>query len=327
MKILIRMLSLDFKLLFRDKISLYIVMAPALLAFIMILTITNAVESNMTIAIDRSLPAHIQEDLAQIGSIESFSEEVEIRSRIAANDAVVGVFVNDGSLKILFEGNEPPEFQEQAAFLIDRALNSTLPEFEIVRVETKNFFLLNILKTSLILLSIVLAGAVSGFSIVQEREGDIVRALAISPIQLKDYLWVRLITAMLISLITVSINGIIMGLVEELPELLMITIASIGVPGLMLLLMGTYAKNQISAVALMKILMPVFLFIPLSSIFVPIQWRFFYYPFPMYWQFRGIQEILQGESYYISGLFLFVTGVSWYIGTVWFRAHVLELRR
>ena len=81
MKILIRMLSLDLKLLFRDKISLYIVMAPALLALIMIVTMTNAVESNMTIAIDHSLPAHIQEDLAQIGSIESFSEEVEIRSR------------------------------------------------------------------------------------------------------------------------------------------------------------------------------------------------------------------------------------------------------
>jgi hypothetical protein len=327
MKILIRMLSLDFKLIFRDKISLYIVMAPALLAFILIFSMTGAVESTMTIAIDHSLPAHIQESLAQIGSIESFSKENEIRTRIASNDAAVGVFEKNGALVILLEGNEPPEFQEQAAFLIDRALNSILPEFEIVQVQSKNSFLLNILKTSLILLSIVLAGTVSGFSIVQEREGDIVRALAISPIRLKDYLWARLITAMLISVITVFINGIIMGMVKELPELLMITIAGIGVPGLMLLLMGTYAKNQINAVALMKILMPIFLFIPLSSIFVPVQWRFFYYPFPMYWQFRGIQEIIQGESYYISGLFLLITGVSWYLGAVWLRSHVLEIRR
>ena len=327
MKILIRMLSLDFKLLFRDKISLYIIMAPAILAFILIFSMTGAVESPMKIAIDHSLPAHIQDSLAYIGSIELFSKEKEIRTRIAANDAVVGVLESNGVMVVLLEGNEPLEFQKQAAFLVDRALNSKLPEFEIVRIETKNSYVLSILKTSLILLSIILAGSVSGFSIVQEREGDIVRALAVSPLRLKDYLLVRLITAMLISLATVTINGIIMGMVKELPELLIITTASIGVPGLMLLLMGTYAKNQISAVALMKILMPVFLFIPFSSIFVPIQWRFFYYPFPMYWQFRGIQEIIQGESYYISGLFLLITGVSWYLGAVWLRSHVLELRR
>jgi hypothetical protein len=58
-------------------------MASALLAFLLI--------STMMIAIERTLPPSIQENLEKIGRMEIFSDETLIRTRVAAADAVVGL--------------------------------------------------------------------------------------------------------------------------------------------------------------------------------------------------------------------------------------------
>jgi hypothetical protein len=57
------------------------------------------------------------------------------------------------------------------------------------------------------------------------------------------------------------------------------------------LLIGRLANNQISGIAIMKVLNLVIFLIPIAAIFVHDPYQYFFYPFPNYWMFRILKNI------------------------------------
>lgn len=57
------------------------------------------------------------------------------------------------------------------------------------------------------------------------------------------------------------------------------------------LLIGGLANNQISGIAIMKVLNLVIFIIPIAAIFVHDPYQYFFYPFPNYWMFRILKNI------------------------------------
>jgi hypothetical protein len=327
MKKILHMLALDFKLLLRDKISLYIIIVPAILSFIMLSVMANSGQSTLSLAVTNDIPPQIVQQLETIASLEFFIDNEKLRARVSGTDSVAGLFMDEGNPVILFEGNESDEFRENLMFLIQRSLSTELPVFESEVIESSSNFILTVLTTSLLMLAMILAGSVSGFAMVNEREGDMIRALSISPIHLRQYLGSRTLAAVIIAMISVTICSVIMGKYDVLLPLIGITLASSGLIGLVFILLGTFAKNQISAIAALKILMPLFLFVPLSSSFVSDSLQFLYYPLPMYWHYRGIQEVIGGIPSSFSSALLFITGAVWFLIMIQLRKNTLGLRR
>ncbi len=327
MKKILHMLALDFKLLLRDKISLYIIIVPAVLSFIMLSVMANSGQSSLTLAVTTDVPHQIISQVETIARLEFFADIEKLRARVSGPDSVAGLYVDEDNPVVLFEGNEAEDFRENLMFLLQRSLSNELPAFESEIIESSSNFILTILTTSLLMLAMILAGSVSGFAMVNEREGDMIRALSISPIHLREYVGSRTLAAVLIALISVTMCGVIMGRYDVLIPLIGITIASSGLIGLVFILLGTFAKNQISAVATLKILMPLFLFVPLSSSFVSESLQIIYYPLPMYWHYRSIQEAIVGVPSALSSALLFITGAVWFLIMIKLRKNALGLRR
>ena len=57
------------------------------------------------------------------------------------------------------------------------------------------------------------------------------------------------------------------------------------------LLIGGLANNQISGIAIMKVLNLGIFIIPIAAIFVHGPYQYFFYPFPNYWMFRILKNI------------------------------------
>ena len=57
------------------------------------------------------------------------------------------------------------------------------------------------------------------------------------------------------------------------------------------LLIGGLASNQISGIAIMKVLNLVIFIIPIAAVFVHDPYQYFFYPFPNYWMFRILRNI------------------------------------
>ncbi len=80
---------------------------------------------------------------------------------------------------------------------------------------------------------------------------------------------------------------------------------------------GAFANNQVAAVGVLKILVPIGMILPISAMFVPESWQLIYGILPMYWQYRALSAILSGEPALMYSLFTFVVSVPWFAATLW----------
>ena len=109
--------------------------------------------------------------------------------------------------------------------------------------------------------------------------------------------------------------------------LLLLTVCSLFTGGVVLLSLVTFADNSIAAIGVLKILMPLFLVLGISSAFVPAGWHFLYAPLPMYWQFQAISAILEGRSAATALGMTTLTGLAWFAALVVRFTRKVRLRR
>ena len=96
----------EFKLIFRNGISAFMVASPAILAFVFILIFGAVNASQLQLAVDPSVSAAQEEKLLRIAEVERFDDTAALEARVRETDAVAGVVVVDGAVRVLVEGNE-----------------------------------------------------------------------------------------------------------------------------------------------------------------------------------------------------------------------------
>lgn len=326
MKKFFTMIKLDFKLILQDKIALYMVLAPALLAFIFVAVTAGIGEMSPKLAVSGDIPEDIMERLKESADIEVYKDYPALERRVKGADSITGIYMDNGELSVLVEGNEKEGFAEENLLLIDRALSGNRIDFNSVEVQTTENLVVRISTASVILLAILLAGAVSGINIVSERETGVIRALAVSPIGLVSYIGARTFTAAILGLVNVAVCTVIMGKSAQTAQFVAVALASLFIYGVLAILTGSFAANQISAIAVMKVLMPVFLVLPIVSEFVPENLAILFYPLPMYWQYRSIAGILAGKGNAFPVYMALITGVLWFAVLLVLRGKVFNIR-
>lgn len=288
MKTLLTSIGREFKLIFRNGISIFMVAAPAILALVFILVFGAVNETTLQLAVDDSVSAAEQAKLERIADVERFDDAARMEARIRATDAVVGVTVEQGEARVIFEGNEGESFISGTSELVGLALSApeTLPAYQSVPVAVKGGMAYNLSMIGMLLMSLFIGGAV-GLSIVDERESGAIRAVAVSPMRLSGFIASKLLPALLLGLIGISAAALIIGKASLLPQYLLLAVASALVSGMMTFAASAFAGNQVTAIGVLKLLIPIGMILPISAVFVPEQWQFFYYILPMYWQYIG----------------------------------------
>ena len=291
---ILNMLRLDTHLIFRDKIILYVLFFPAIIAVILLLVSGRIGDNTPTLAIGPDMPQTAVISLENVAKLEMQTDENSLFQRVNAFDNVAGIAWENGAARVIFQGNEGADYQTQTAAFIEAALNRQLPDVELVGISSSRNFIVGVIIAALLLAPAVVGGTVSGFLIVGEKENKLIRGYQIAPIRFSSYIGARSLLAAGIGFFSMIILCFICGAMNKIGALLFILLCSLPLFGVITILFASIARDKISCIAMFKVLVIVFLVLPLASAFVPEQLHVIFYPLPMYWQFQSVLHVLNG---------------------------------
>ncbi|MBM7614463.1 ABC transporter permease [Alkaliphilus hydrothermalis] len=298
MKSIFSMIRQDITTALRDNIVVYLIIAPLLLAFGMKMFLPSVGEVNFRFAVEDRIQQEVLQELQEYGELEYFKGEAAVRKRVGAIDSVAGIVEEDGKISLIFEGNESPEVIQTYQNILAKV---TTGEADItinhISLGKENSMLLEIMTVVLVMLAGLFGGVVSGFNIVAEKETSALRAVAVSPVSSASYIAARGLLALVIgTIIAIASSWMIAGGSINYLLLMIALVASFGLTTMISLIMGKFANNQITAIAVIKVLMPIYLTVPILSIFVKEQLHYLFYVFPNYWQFQMFSNIFLAGS-------------------------------
>lgn len=302
----------EWKLIFRNGLTLYLTVSPALLALVFILVFGSMQASNIVFVTDGSLPAEQAAKLEAVADLVVTDGTASLIDRVSAADSVAGVYWKDGEVRLLIEGNEGRSFAESRQKLVEAALGAGAPGYTTETIEVSHSLAYIVSITCVLLLALFIGGAALGLAGVDERESRVIRAVSVSPLSVGGYVLTKIIPALLLGIIGVSACALILGRAAALPQFILLALCSVFVSGIITFLIIGFADNQIAAVGVLKIIMPVFLIVGAAAIFVPEGWRFPFCFLPMYWQYASIDAILSDNSAAFPLLMILATGLPWF---------------
>lgn len=126
-------------------------------------------------------------------------------------------------------------------------------------------------------------GVVLGLLVLEEKDENVLLAVAVTPIKLRNYLFARVAVYTLVSLPLIAVVHELIGVIEiETTELILVAVAaSLNTP-LVVLLLAAFCKNQLEGFVIGKGMSPLIL-LPLATFFVPDYWHLLCGILPTYW--------------------------------------------
>ncbi len=303
MKRIFTFMKLDALLSVKDSITLYSLLSPLALAFVITLVLPGVQEQTIRFAAEASLPQELISSLEEYGPVELLDDADAVRLRVGEFDDAAGILSSSEGIRVVLEGNERG-FDE---LLIKSLVTSARGTPEGFIKSTRSLGgdgapIAGYAAVLMVMLGLLIGGLLIGFSIVEEKESGVIRALAISPIKIREYLIARATFALIIgavsgSLSLVIITGFSVSFASFAPALMISLLAALPFG----FIIGSFADNQMTAFALVKLLMGVFMSLPLVSIFVPASLQWIFYPLPNYWMFVLLSNAVIGEAWTHTG--------------------------
>lgn len=328
MKMFLASVRREFALIFRNGISIFMVAAPAILALVFILVFGAVNNSTLQLAIDSSVSAAQEQKLVRVADVQRFDKTSDLESRVRETDAVVGVTMENSVARIVVEGNEDKAFIEGTKAIVGPALGSgEVPAYKSETLEAKCTMAYSVSMIAMLLMSLFIGGATVGLSIVDERESGVIRAVTVSPMRLFGYVVTKLFPAMVLGIVGMSAAALIIGKASLLPQYLLLALASTFVSGMMTFAVGAFANNQVAAIGVLKLLVPIGMILPISAMFVPQAGQIVYYILPMYWQYRALSAILSGAPALWYTLLTLLVSLPWFAATLWLFSNKTNFRK
>ncbi|TVR57790.1 MAG: ABC transporter permease [Spirochaetaceae bacterium] len=308
MKAILSLIKFDVTNALRDSMVLYILVAPLLLAGGLRLFLPSMEGSLVRYAVEapaESIGAEFATRLEQYGRVERFESAEAVKRRVLATDDIGGFVVDQDGWRIVLEGNEPP----QSVALLHAVLlaatrtgddasaagRSSIGSYTIVQSDERSP-VGEYAAVGLVMLASLIGGLAVAFAIVDEKEQKVTQAFTVTPLSPAAYFAARGILAAIVGIVVASVGHMILvGPGASTGLFFIALLACAPLPLVVALLVGGIAKNQIQALATLKLVMVVYLTIPFASIVVPRAWHWVFYLLPNYWMFRTF------ENLYVTG--------------------------
>lgn len=302
----------DFTNSIRDNIILYVLVAPLLLSFAARLFVPSIQSSVPEFAVDSSLAEPIVREIERFGTVTLYDHTEAVRRRVLRNDDVAGFVAGDTRPILILQGNEGSSAARTASLVAETAFGGGEQiELETSLVGEGRSYVYEYVSAVLLLTVAMLGGMAAGFAVVDDRAGGSIRALAITPLRMVDYVLSKTVFTILYSVVLglLSVFILVGGDVELLK--LIPALAVSGIVGVVLgLVMGLLAENQIAAIGIAKVAIPLFATIPILAFVVPAPWQWVLYPFPNYWIFLGFLDVLADWSVPVGFWFAMLVGTA-----------------
>ena len=296
--------KLDTALSIRDSIMVYSLLSPLALALIVRLVVPSVQGTTFTMVVDASVPQSVVERLAEYGDVESVTDVAAVEGRVEENDDVPGLYLEGDEYVLVLEGNEDEGALEGFRTVVADAIDtSDQPSIAVTDLQGQAPPILEYGAVMLVVLGLFVGGILVGFNVVYEKESAVIRAMAVSPLRMIEYAAARSILAVIIAYASGFGSAYIILGSAVAPGALAISIAAALFVALPFgFIIGALADNQMTAFALIKLLMAFFITVPFVSIFVPDRFQFFFFVFPNYWMFTSISNAVVGTGVVGPGL-------------------------
>ncbi|MDF2547568.1 MAG: transporter [Anaerosolibacter sp.] len=283
----------------REFLLLYMMAAPIILAIIFKMFIPSANSAALQFAVDAETAKDmgIYKTISQYGSVEVYQDFQDLEKRVRGTDDIAGIIkAQNGSYQIVLEGNESHDTKVIPEMILRDYLSkeALAMTFSIRDLGYTQSPIARVGAASLILTTLILAGAVIGFNMIEEKEGKTLSALSVTPMRRWEFILGKSMIGILLPLVIVYV---ILWLLDmwyvDKAMVFAMTLISSGLTVMMGFLISVFSSNQISGIANMKILL-----LPLSASVIgalmlsPSQQVFVYW-LPTYWSFLGFDGIIR----------------------------------
>ena len=290
---------LDLALSTRDSVLLYSLISPLILALIVRLVVPSVQQNTFTMAVHDRVPQAVVEYLETFGSVEHFVDAEAVRVRVGGYDDVPGLVFDDSRYLLILEGNEDARAAEGFVALVRDATaraggdRIAATPIAVTDLGSQPAPILEYGAVMIVCLSLFVGGVLVGFNVVDEKESGMIAAMAVSPLRVVEYIAARGILAAVIAYVAGFGSAyIILGAAVPAGLLALAILAALFVALPFGFIIGGLADNQMTAFALIKLLMALFLSLPFVSIFVPGHLQWLFYVFPNYWMFQAVRSVL-----------------------------------
>ena len=309
----------DFIRAMRDSILMYIIVSPLILAIVAAALLPSINTGDINGYVTPEVYEYIGTSLEELGEVRIVESREILESSVALPEKEYGLLLADGKYELLLDGREGVNFENSIQSRIVHPIirgavsdnQSTVEEEALNQIRIKGYVLV-----FLLMITMLLGGMTAGMLIVEERSQGTIAAASISPISIFDYMLAKSMLSSLIPLVVgILVSFITLGTSWSLGKYLVASLASYPMGILLGLLLGYFADSQIAALGVVKLMMPVFLTVPLISVFVPRNFAWLFFVFPNFWMFKTL------ESLYLGGLaqfrnILLPAGISLFTGVL-----------
>lgn len=298
----------DFVNSFRDKMNVYIYIAPIIIAIAVRLFLPDLSGQSLKVAMLENSKS--KTEISKYYNVIEVKDKNELYNRIKEYDDVVGIIYSNNNYEIVLEGNEEESTIQYAKIVITNIKNNHHIPISNENLGEKESNLKEIISAGVIMLIVGVAGMSMGFSIVEDKESKMIEAFGVSPINIFGYISSKLITTAILSILLAFIAQLIMvGFSFDLGQFLLVLFSAYLMSILIGFLMGTFADTQNSAIALVKIIIFFFVMLPMISLIVPKSIEWFFYIIPGYWIFKLLIGSLIGIEMSMFLVFLIAVAI------------------
>ena len=306
MRKFISLIKKDITNAFRDKLLTYIIVAPIIMAILILLFAPSLDSPKLRFAIDNSVPHSFIAELEKYGTIESFNSFNKLEQRVLMSDDVPGIIYHDGGFEVILQGNEENYSKALPGVIIDNASQSeSIIPIEIQSLDVNRSIIRNVLEISILVIIIIMGGAIMGLMIVEDKESKAIKSLAVSPLTTGNYLFEKAVASVIYSFVFSFVAAFIMWRFAFNAANLLVLIIPFCLFGVAAgFLIGIFANNQNSSIVFIKTLSSVVLAISIASVFVPHKLEWMLYVFPNFWAFKVLKIVFIDKSLNYFNTFL-----------------------
>jgi fluoroquinolone transport system permease protein len=155
-----------------------------------------------------------------------------------------------------------------------------------------------LLLSTFILLAPGMAGLVTGFLLLDERDDRTLTALLVTPMPLNSYLFYRISFPIVLGFVTTLIGYPLIGLVPIAPiDLVIVALLGASSGPLVALFLAAFAENKVAGLTMVKMLNGITL-LPLVAYFVQSNLQLLAGVIPTYWPLKIFWLAAAGQSYW-----------------------------
>jgi ABC-2 type transport system permease protein len=294
MKRIIHIAIRDMKNSGRDPMILYTLVAPFLLAALLLFVAPEQDQINLSFVMIESTDVNVIEAFERYGTVELVASEEAINARVRGTDEVIGI-VFDGEYVVVTEGNETPGLEDIPALILqilenplEGSLTVNITNLgrgqSIIRTEGAKFILLFVF---------VMPGILVGLNIVEEKESNAINALMVTPLSKVELFLGKSVFGILFSFVQLAGVIVLLGYTYMNPWMVVAMYVPAILAGLLLgYIIGAVTSDQIAALGLIK-----FGFMPLmvsflGTLFIPQGYWWTLYWSPYFFLYQIISDLM-----------------------------------